>query len=283
MVDSLPYQLFLPAGWTAERQWPVVVFLHGAGDGAFSVMNSQSLPRLLARNQSTSFDPRPCWCLPHRYAGAAAMAEAGSDAPFLPTVVNINSPMADCRFADKLEAIVVMPQGWLPSDMKVGSQGWASKQSAVQKLTARIIRDFSGNPARVVLLGQSAGGFGAFGFAQTSPRLWSAVGVICAPWVWRHPHQELLQVLEGLPMWIVGWTGDGEHGNDEFVATLKRRGQPNITRYTRYVRAPGPPDPLYRSMLNHASYDLILRDPRFWEWMLAQRNSVGAEQWAAIA
>ena len=58
--EGLEYQLFLPAAWRADGQesYPVVVFLHGAGDGKFSVMNSQSLPRLLAPDQSTVFDPR---------------------------------------------------------------------------------------------------------------------------------------------------------------------------------------------------------------------------------
>ena len=50
-------------------------------------------------------------------------------------------------------------------------------------------------------------------------------------------------------------------------------------RYTRYDKAPGPPDPLYRSMLNHASYDLIYRDPRLWEWAFAKRNLQGEEAW----
>ena len=48
-------------------------------------------------------------------------------------------------------------------------------------------------------------------------------------------------------------------------------------RYTRYDKAPGPPDPLYRSMLNHASYDLIYRDPRLWEWAFAKRTLQGEE------
>ncbi len=30
--DSYSYQVFVPAGWTADRRWPVVLFLHGAGE-----------------------------------------------------------------------------------------------------------------------------------------------------------------------------------------------------------------------------------------------------------
>ena len=41
--------------------------------------------------------------------------------------------------------------------------------------------------------------------------------------------------------------------------------------------APGPPDPKYRGMANHASYDLIYRDPRLWDWAFAQTNADGAK------
>lgn len=31
------YQVFVPDGWTAERNWPVVLFLHGGGRGGDQV------------------------------------------------------------------------------------------------------------------------------------------------------------------------------------------------------------------------------------------------------
>merc|ERR1712070_277910 len=134
---------------------------------------------------------------------------------------------------------------------------------------------FHGDASQIMLVGQSAGGMGAYEFATLRPRLWSAVGIICAPWVWQRAVRTGVKGLEGLPIWVVGWAGDGRQGNDDFVTALKmqRRLGLNITRYTRYIKAPGPPDPLYSSMLNHASYDLILRDPRFWDWMLHQHNT----------
>lgn len=30
--DAVPYQIWLPPGYTSERQWPLVMFLHGAGE-----------------------------------------------------------------------------------------------------------------------------------------------------------------------------------------------------------------------------------------------------------
>lgn len=274
----LPYQLFLPASWTStgNETYPVVVFLHGAGDGVFTVMNSQSLPRLLATDQSTSFDDRECWCLDSEYAAAEAMRESASLDPFLPEVEQLWSPMADCTFASRFPAIVVMPQGWLPEH----HNGWSNELLLrVERLTQKVVREYQGDPERVVLTGQSAGGTGAARFAARRAGLWSAVNIICSPWVGRQL-DIASGALDGKPIWIVGYTGDGENGNDEIVGALKRR--PNgmqLTRYTRYVKAPGPPDPKYRSMLNHASYDLIYRDPRLWHWMFQMRNPNGRAEW----
>lgn len=274
----LPYQLFLPASWTPDgvEAYPVVVFLHGSGDGIFSVMNSQSLPRLLAKDQSTAFDDRECWCLDSEYVAAEAMRESASLEPFLAEVEELRSPMADCSFASRFPAIVVMPQGWLPEQRT----GWTHELlSGVEQLTRRVIRQYRGDPERVTLTGQSAGGKGAAQFAAKRPGLWSAVNIICAPWV-GHQLAVASDALDGKPIWIVGYTGDGEHGNDEIVSALKRRHNGmQLTRYTRYVKAPGPPDPQYRFMLNHASYDLIYRDPRLWEWMWQMRNPSGRAEW----
>lgn len=53
--QTLPYQLFVPMTPLSDpaiRTRPLIVFLHGAGDGPFEEMNAQSLPGLLLRNAS---------------------------------------------------------------------------------------------------------------------------------------------------------------------------------------------------------------------------------------
>jgi len=271
--QGMEYQLFLPASWktSGTETFPVVIFLHGSGDGQFGVMNSQSLPRLLRKDQSTCFDSRSCWCLDEQYIKVTAMREApvSNPRPFLEEKEDLRSPLADCAFADTFGAIVVMPQGFLP-----GYGGWTEESlELVEKLTKSILREYRGDPKRVTLSGQSAGGAGAWSFATSRPQLWSAVNVICAP-----TDPEVAKQLEGIPIWVVGWTGDGVRGSDEVVAALKQR-QMGSVRYTRYVEAPAPPDPQYNDMLNHASYDLIYRDPRLWEWAFQQSNSKGEAAW----
>eukprot|EP00931_Biecheleriopsis_adriatica_P056928 TRINITY_DN33768_c0_g1_i1.p1 TRINITY_DN33768_c0_g1~~TRINITY_DN33768_c0_g1_i1.p1 ORF type:complete len:403 (-),score=81.34 TRINITY_DN33768_c0_g1_i1:22-1197(-) len=272
---GMEYQLYLPAQWRegGSSTYPVVVFLHGAGDGKFSVMNSQSLPRLLTRNQSTCFDSRSCWCLELEYSAARAKKEApaGSLEPFLQEEEDLSSPMADCDFAETFPFIVVMPQGWLPQSPGFG---WTrEKLEQVEDLTRHVLQTYHGDPERVTLTGQSAGGGGAWNFALMRPKLWAAVNVICAP-----ADSSIAEQLEGLDIWVVGWTGDGIMGNDEVVAALKQRKAGSV-RYTRYLKAPGPPDPKYRHMLHHASYDLIYRDPRLWTWALAQHRPEATALW----
>lgn len=50
-ANVLPSQLFLPLSTTSALR-PVLIFLHGGGDGPFNVMNRQSLPRLLLSNRT---------------------------------------------------------------------------------------------------------------------------------------------------------------------------------------------------------------------------------------
>merc|ERR1719189_2699667 len=143
-------------------------------------MNSQGLPRLLEKNQSTNFDSRTCWCLDSQFDKVTAKREAPPDSPdpFLDDEEDLRSPLADCDFAGTFGAIVVMPQGWLPD----ARHGWVEeKLRAVEELTRSVLNTYRGDPERVSLTGQSAGGYGAWRFAALEPRLWSAVSIVCAP------------------------------------------------------------------------------------------------------
>merc|ERR1740121_2147680 len=96
-----------------------------------------------------------------------------------------------------------MPQGWLPWSFS----GWTeNKLGQVEALTRDVLYRYRGDPARVVLTGQSAGGAGAWDFAALRPTLWSAVNVICAP-----ADPEVASLLEGCPF---GWSGGRATGTE---------------------------------------------------------------------
>ena len=53
---GLSFELFLPTKWRPATRWPVLVFLHGAGEsGGFEVTNAQSLPWQLVAGNNASF------------------------------------------------------------------------------------------------------------------------------------------------------------------------------------------------------------------------------------
>ena len=252
-------QLFLPAAWTRRAPgaggWPVLVFLHGAGDGEWATMNSQSLPRLLASDQSTAFDPDPTWRL--RWEGRE---------------------YADAAFAAEWPFITLMPVGWTP-DGAYGRRGWsAARLDRVRALALAAAAAYGGDPSRVSLAGQSAGGAGAWSFALRHPTFLAALVPICGHLADASP--AAARRLARLPIWVFHAADDVAMPvelSDEAVAALnagdaRASAGARAVRYTRYEHAPGPPDPRYADMTGHASYDLAVRDPELAAWLLAQRN-----------
>ena len=247
------FQLFLPRAWRADgAPWPVLIFLHGAGDGVWDVMNSQSLPRLLSADQSTAFDARPTWAFD--FGGARY-----ENATFA----------ADCGF------VVVMPQGW---DDRM-RPGWSPRRLDRVKALADAVADaYNGDAARVSLTGQSAGGVGAWQFALRFPDFLAALVPVCGALVDREA--DARAVLARLPIWIFHGANDVAMPvayADDAARTL--RGPPRTTadlKFTRYARAPAPPDPRYADMAGHAAYDLAYRDAGLYAWLADQRRRSGS-------
>mmetsp|Transcript_19066 Transcript_19066/g.58684 ORF Transcript_19066/g.58684 Transcript_19066/m.58684 type:complete len:303 (+) Transcript_19066:1059-1967(+) len=256
--DGVDYfQLFLPRRWRADaaKLYPVLVFLHGAGDGIWEVMNSQSLPRLLAADQSTAFDPRKTWSFDfggRRYENAT--------------------------FADDFPFICIMPQGW------DGSQrpGWShARLSRVRKLATDVAAAYHGDPDRTSLTGQSAGGIGAWQFAVQFPDFLSALVPVCGAILGsRRVSDDAARRLAGLPIWVYHAVDDVAMPvflADRAVSSMNQAPQRTTpVRFTRYDHAPAPPDPQYSGMTGHASYDLAYRSAELYAWLLRQRRGEAA-------
>ena len=245
------FQLFLPRRWSKDQRWPMLIFLHGAGDGVWDVMNSQSLPRLLSRDQSTAFDPRKSW-------------EFDFD----------GRHYVNASFADELGFVVVMPQGW-DATMR---PGWSRPRlERVRALATRVASSYAVDPERISLAGQSAGGVGAWRFALEYPEFLSAVVPVCG--ALPGDSARAAQRLKDLSIWVFHAADDSampiELG-DGAVAAMNRAGRREPARYTRYRRAPPPPDPQYNDMVGHASYDLAFRDASLYAWLANQRRGGGS-------
>ena len=121
------------------------------------------------------------------------------------------------------------------------------------------------------LAGQSAGGVGAYAFALRFPRFLAALVVVCGAVPARL--DAAAQRLAGLPVWVFHGADDVAmpvYLADDAVAALRGYG---LVRYTRYARAPAPPDPRYADMTGHASYDLAFRDAALYAWLRDQSKA----------
>ena len=250
----LPSQIFLPA--SARKLHPVIVFLHGGGDGPFSVMNRQSLPRLLLNNRTFA-----------------------SQFPFI-----VITPCSTCSVArtavDGRHA--ASSRGWTPQNFE-----------RVDLLISKVLNEHGGDPTRVSLTGQSMGGGGLWRYAQARRSFFAALVPVCAAVAPPQGRVDVCCAEAGSkappanccpPVWIFHGANDRTvpvKYSDDWAEKLRRQ-HPGLqeVRYTRYEWAPAPPMPAFSQLTGHASYELAYREAALYEWLLGQRCTARA---AAIA
>lgn len=278
-MEDMDFELFLPRHWSNDslHPYPVVIYLHSHQERKWTVMNSGSLPRLLARNQSTSFDNRACWCLNSSFEQVEMFQESRSnaseayDASAAPTT--INQTRADCRFADHFRALVIMPQGWAKKEYR----GWTADHfQRITSITRAMMNMFNGDADRVIVTGMAEGATGALKYANTT-----GAGLVASVIVADAPNTTFPgSGLDSVPVMVSGDEAAGVRGLDNLVLSLKanRTYGTAHTRYRRYVRAPGGADPSSSGRYNRSS-DLIYRDPTLWQWAFGKRIHDGRSKW----
>jgi predicted peptidase len=191
--------------------------------------------------------------------------ERGTDG-LIQTEVGIGSAIR--RFADRFQAIVVMPQAHPP-------QGWVGVNAdmALKTLDATE-QEFPTDKGRVYLTGLSMGGAGTWYIAYRHPQRFAALVAICArvrpsatttdpvvPTADGEPFATLAERIKHLPTWIFHGDADATVPVDEsrgVAAALKALGAP-----VKYSELPGVP---------HNSWDAAYRSPELTEWLFAQRR-----------
>jgi len=273
-IGGMPYQLYLPRHWNNNTlaPYPVHLDLHSHGERKWTLRNSQGFARMLARNQSQSFDNRSCWCLDTTQNYADAHDEL-TVAPYYNQSATSSLPeypMADCTFADTFPGLVVMPQCWKGTE----TPGWtAACLEAAKNITAYIIEHFNGDADKVIVSGSSEGGEGALQFASTYRSLVSAAIVTDAP-----SATVPSAGLDGIPVYV---TGSASHPNingiDDLVLNLNQRAS-GVTKYTRFVTAPGAADPGFPATDGHSS-DIAYRSGSTWQWARSFTNAGARGAW----
>lgn len=138
--EQLPYRLFVPLGYDANRKYPLLVWLHG-GDGR----GTDNVKQLNGENQNGT----------HFFAGKE---------------VQLKFPM--------FVLLPQCPSGgnWSDPDLNQPTKYLELAMSAL----AEVRKEFSIDPDRLYLAGQAMGGLGVWSTLQAYPRMWAAGIILCA-------------------------------------------------------------------------------------------------------
>jgi predicted peptidase len=191
--NKMPYRLFVPSNYDGTQKYPLVFWLHG-GAGR----GSDNLKQISGGNENGTH----VWTTPANQAQLPAFVLA----PQCP----------EDRFWSEPEMNVIFPQ----------------PQMALHIL-ASVQEEFSIDPDRIYLAGQSMGGRGVWALLQAQPDRWSAVLVLCA-----FDNFTNVKGIVRVPVWVFQGDEDMSVPVDllrQMVKDLKKSGaQP---RYTEYHKA----------------------------------------------
>ena len=188
--NKMPYRLFVPTNYDANQKYPLIFWLHGANG-----RGSDNLKQISGGNENGTH----VWTTPANQAQLPALVLA----PQCP----------EDRFWSEPENNEISPQLQMALDIL----------AAVQK-------EFSIDPDRIYLAGQSMGGLGVWALLQAQPDRWAAALVLCAFDNFTNP-----KAIAGVPLWVFQGDVDMVVPVDlvrQMVKDLKKSGaQPRYSEY----------------------------------------------------
>ena len=210
---TMPYRLFIPAGYNRGQKYPLVMWLHGAG-GAGTDNRRQ-----IAEDQ-----------IPGTHAWTTSANQA------------------------KHPSFVLVPQSpgvWIEDLARFGDE----TRLAIAVLES-VKMEFSIDPARVYVTGQSNGGYGAWNAITFRPDLFAAAIPLCGGGDLRRA-----STLVAIPIWAFHGDKDSvipvSGSRDMIAAITKAGGHP---KYTEYKGA------------DHDIWTRVFKEPGLVEWLFAQHK-----------
>ena len=197
---TMLYVVYVPRDYTPDKQWPVILFLHGGGtagdDGFYPVFSTLPL-------QGPYPDPI-----------ASKRTVAGS------------LGVAVMRYPERFPCLVVFPQ------QRSGNEWVGHKQAQALQALEQVVVRYNGDRSRLYLTGLSGGGHGTWKMAADYPDRFAAIIPICG---WGSP-ATMAPRLKSLPIWVFHGDRDSMvpvQDSRAMVAAIRAAGNPNI-RYTEY-------------------------------------------------
>jgi len=218
-AEAMPYRLFTPNGYDVKKKYPLVIWLHGGGGAG------RDNRRQILNDQ-------------------------------LPGTRMWTNPATQARYP----AFVLAPQS--PQSWG-GAQGWGSTQaelSAPLSLVLGILNvlqnEFSIDPSRIYVAGQSDGGFAVWDLITQRPERFAAAIALCGG---GDPAHALRAAR--IPIWV--FHGDMDKSvpvtaSRQMVAALRKAG--GNPRYTEYKGE------------SHEIWTRVFSEPGLTDWLFAQHN-----------
>ena len=214
--ERLPYRLFVPLGYDANRKYPLLLWLHG-GDGR----GSDNVKQLNGGNQLGT----------HFWAGKS---------------VQLNFPM-----------FVLLPQcpsgdNWSDPDLNQPTKWLELTMSTL----ADVEKEFSIDPDRIYLSGQSMGGLGVWSALQAYPGKWAAAVILSA-----YDNFTNVSALASTPLWVFQGEAD-----DSVPVLLVREMMKQLNkahanlRYTEYRKT------------GHDVWKKAFAEPDLLAWLSSQKR-----------
>jgi predicted peptidase len=219
--QELYYRLYVPLGYDASRKYPLLVWLHG-GDGR----GSDNIRQLNGGNQIAT----------HFFAGPE---------------VQLKFPM-----------FILLPQcpsaqNWSDPDINQPTQWLEMTMGAL----AQVRKEFSIDPGRLYLAGQSMGGLGVWSTLQAYPKIWAAAVILSA-----YDNFTDIQAVAQTPIWLFQGQDDDTVPVllvQEMVKQLKKA-HANL-RYTEYPK------------MGHEVWTKVFAEPDLLPWLSSQKLGQSAE------
>jgi predicted peptidase len=238
------YQIWVPLDYTPDKKWPVILFLHGAGERGTDgeKVLTQGLPKEITKRQG-------------QFEFIVVIPQcAGEFGP--PRSPAAKQPATNAKDTAKKSSAQDAAKNGLEKPRPRGGWVGPDEEIAMQALRATL-RDYSTDPERIYLTGLSMGGFGTFIFAMKYPTQWAAAVPICGG-----GDTTQVSLIADIPIWV--WHGDADKtvpvdASRKMVAALKEAGAKEV----KYTELPG---------VGHNSWDAAYASDDLWKWLLEHRR-----------
>jgi predicted peptidase len=216
-LPAIPYRLFIPPAYDGNQKYPLILWLHGSGSIGHDNRKQISAASTLGTH---------IWIRPENQAKYPAFVLA----PQCPEIARCWAAVFDKNLSAPLLMVI--------------------------EILESLKMEFSIDPQRIYVAGQSLGGYGTWDLITKRPELFAAAIPLCGG-----GNTERAGRAAKVPIWA--FHGDGDRSvavteSRNMIAALKRSG--GDPRYTEY-RGVG-----------HNVWERAFREPSLVEWLFAQHK-----------